>query len=290
MMVDGCRAARWRAGHNEYIANCSNQLMITSPHNQRVKDAIKLRDHRGRQKQRRMIIDGTREIRRALGGRLDWVEAFVAEDLLQAEDADVAEELRSAGAEMLSVTADVFAKLAFGDRAEGIVAIARTPDRRLEDLTLSTQPTVAVLEAVEKPGNVGAVLRSADAAGIDAVVLADPHTDLFNPNTIRASQGAVFTLPIAVADGEAVRRWLRDRQFRIFAARVDGAVDYTAARLVPPAAIVLGSEASGLSEHWHDDDITAIRLPMCGTIDSLNVSVTAGVLFYEALRQRNSLG
>jgi TrmH family RNA methyltransferase len=142
------------------------------------------------------------------------------------------------------------------------------------------------LERIEKPGNVGAILRTADAAGVDAVLIADARGDLFNPNTIRASGGAVFTIKLATASSAEILPWLREQDIRIFAARVDGAIDYRQASLAPPAAIVLGSEAHGLSDAWQAGDITPIHLPMRGQIDSLNVSVTAGVLFYEAMRTR----
>jgi TrmH family RNA methyltransferase len=146
---------------------------------------------------------------------------------------------------------------------------------------------VAVLEGVEKPGNVGAVLRSADAAGVSAVILADPRTDLYNPNAIRASLGTIFTMPVCEAASGDVLARLREHECMILAARVDGAVPYTEVDYRRPTAIVLGSEAAGLSPIWTGDDIRAVRLPMRGVADSLNVSVTAAVLFYEALRQRS---
>ena len=151
-------------------------------------------------------------------------------------------------------------------------------------------PLVAVLEGVEKPGNVGAVLRSADAAGVSALIAADPRTDLYNPNAIRASLGTIFTMPVCEAAGGETIEWLRANGFRIFAARVDGAIPYTEADYRGRSAIVLGSEAAGLSPLWRGDDVQAVRLPMLGAADSLNVSVTAAVLFYEALRQREERG
>ena len=171
--------------------------------------------------------------------------------------------------------------------AANAVAVAHTPRRPLESVELSPSPIVAVLEQVEKPGNVGAILRTADAAGVEAVLLADPGTDLFNPNAIRASQGAIFTLKLAAAAATDIRAWLRHKQLPIFAARVDGAIDYREAQLAPPAALVLGSETDGLSDVWQSKGVTPIRLPMRGRVDSLNVSVAAGVLFYEALRAQS---
>ncbi len=260
---------------------------ITSLQNPRVKQAAKLRDRRGRQQQQRIIIDGLREISRAVAAGLAWSEFFVGEGV---GDPSVIQPLvdllRDAGAEIVPVSAGVLAKLAFGNRCEGVVAIAHTPQRPLSTIELSDAPVVAVLEQLEKPGNVGAILRTADAAGIDAVLMADAGGDLFNPNTIRASGGAVFSTKLAAADSREVLAWLRERQLPIFAARVDGAIDYRETHLAPPAAIVLGSEADGLSDHWQGDDVTSIRVPMRGQSDSLNVSVTAGVLFYEALREQ----
>jgi TrmH family RNA methyltransferase len=148
-------------------------------------------------------------------------------------------------------------------------------------------PLIAVLEGVEKPGNIGAVLRSADAAGVSALILADARTDLYNPNAIRASLGTIFTLPVCEATSEETLRWLREKDISIIAARVDGSAPYTEIDYCRPTAVVLGSEAAGLSPAWTAPDITAVRLPMLGAADSLNVSATAAVIFYEALRQRN---
>ena len=145
---------------------------------------------------------------------------------------------------------------------------------------------MVVVEGVEKPGNLGAVLRSADGAGADAVIAADPRTDLFNPNAVRASQGTVFAVPVAGAPSAEVRTWLRRAGVRVLAARVGGAVSYVDADLRGPLAIVLGSEASGLSDAWSGGDVAAIGLPMLGVADSLNVSIAAAVLLYEARRQR----
>jgi RNA methyltransferase, TrmH family len=278
-------------------------LLITSPSNPRVKDTVRLRDRRHREKQGRILIDGVRELQRALGAGLRVEMAFVCESLCQGDQAQaLLAMLSSSGCEILLVSESVFEKLAFGERAEGVVGVAETPRITLESLlsgrggsatatpTTATltgmAPLVAVLEGVEKPGNVGAVLRSADAAGVSAVIVADPRTDLYNPNAIRASLGTIFTIPVCEATSEAALAWLRDRKYAIFAARVDGAVPYATADFRGPTAIVLGSEAAGLSSVWAGDAVRAVRLPMLGVADSLNVSVSAAVLFYEALRQR----
>ena len=278
---------------------------ITSLQNPRVKDAVRLRDRRHREKQGRILIDGAGELHRAIAAGVRLVEAFVCEPLCQSDDAQrLLAVLRQSGGEVLCVSQPVFEKLAFGHRAEGVLGVAETPRPTLASLDIKPRPAVAprgatagrgfmsqnalvaVLEGVEKPGNLGAVLRSADAAGVSAVIVADGRTDLYNPNAIRASLGTIFTLPVCeAASGEALA-WLRERKCNILAARVDGSVAYTEVDYRGPTAIVLGSEAAGLSSVWTGDDVRAVRLPMLGAADSLNVSVTAAVLFYEALRQR----
>jgi TrmH family RNA methyltransferase len=261
--------------------------MITSVQNQRVKDAIKLRGRRQREKQGRFLIDGARELGRAIDAGVELVETFVCPELCRSHDARrVVSRLESGGAIVENVTSEVFAKLAFGDRAEGVLAVARAREVGLTELRLAPQPLVAVVEAIEKPGNLGAVLRSADAAGVSAVIAAGSGTDLYNPNCIRASLGTVFTLPVCSALSDVTREWLRAQRLQIFAARVDAELPYTEVSYTGPSAIVLGSEAGGLSSAWCGSDVTAIKIPMFGAVDSLNIAAAATVLFYEALRQR----
>ena len=260
---------------------------ITSLQNPRVKAAIRLRDGRHRRKQQQILIDGVRELSRAMQAAVVPVELFCCAGLCQNEAAQtVLRDARGLDTEVIEVSEAVFEKLAFGNRAEGIMAVAPTPTTSIDRLDLPDDALIGVLEGVEKPGNVGAVLRSADAAGLAAVIVADGRTDLFNPNAIRASLGTIFTMPVAEATSAETLRWLTDRGISVFAARVDGAIDYTAADYTGRAAIVLGSEAEGLTDVWSPGAVQAVRLPMLGAADSLNVSVTAAVLFYEALRQR----
>lgn len=261
---------------------------ITSLQNPRVKAAVRLRDRRHREKQGRIRIDGARELLRAIQAGVPLVEVFVCGPLCESDEAQrLLAELPQSGAEILEVAEPVFEKLAFGDRSEGVLGVAEMPRPTLSDITLPQNPLVAVLEGVEKPGNVGAVLRSGDAAGLSALILADGRTDLHNPNAIRASLGTIFTLPVCAATAPKTLDWLRRQGLAILAARVDGSVPYTEADYRGPTALVLGSEAQGLTGAWSADDVTPIRLPMLGVADSLNVSATAAVLFYEALRQRN---
>jgi TrmH family RNA methyltransferase len=260
---------------------------IASPQNPRVRAAAALRNRRDRIAVGRFLIDGAREVRRAIEARVEIDELFVSQDDCRTDDCRA---VLAAAAERRIRRVDVeqraFEKLAFGDRAEGVVAVARTPSVELSGLRLPSDPLVVVLEGVEKPGNLGAVLRSADGAGADALIATGDGVDLFNPNAIRASLGTIFSVPLAAAPADEVRDWLRERGVRILAARVEGAALYTDGDLRGPLALVFGSEAEGLTDSWAGEGIEAIRLPMLGIADSLNVSVAAAVLLYEARRQR----
>jgi RNA methyltransferase, TrmH family len=262
-------------------------MKITSTANPRVKAAAKLRNSAQRAEQGRFMINGLREIGRALDGGLTLQEIYICPE--QCDSADcrrLLDRLKKTTAAQFEVSTAVFSILAYGSRMEGVLAVAEIPERNLQSLRLPDSPLVTVLEKIEKPGNIGAVVRSADAVGISAVIVADASGDLYNPNAIRASLGTIFTLPVCAASSAETMAWLRKQKFKIFAARVDGALDYTACDFTGPCAVVLGSEAEGLSDAWRADDVTSICLPMRGAADSLNVSATAAVLFYEALRQR----
>jgi RNA methyltransferase, TrmH family len=264
---------------------------LTSTANPRVKSVAGLRDRRERDRTGLTVVDGAREVRRALEAGAPVEEAFVCIPLLQGEDARVAlDRLEERAIPVSTTSPTVFEKLAFGERAEGILAVVRIPSTSLHELQLPPEPLVVVLEGVEKPGNLGAVLRSADGAGADALILASGRTDPFNPNVIRASAGTAFSVPLAAAPTDEVVVWLRERGVRIVAARVNAGIDYSGADLRGPVAIALGSEAAGLTTAWSVDGIEPVSLPMLGVADSLNVSVTAAVLLYEARRQRGRSG
>jgi len=263
-------------------------MKITSTANPRVKAAAKLRNSRERAAQNRFAINGLREIGRALDGKIKVQEFFVCEELCdRAECKPLVTRLEKSGATRFDVPPSVYTVVAYGDRADGIIAIAEMKHCTLDDLHLADNPLVAIVEGVEKPGNLGAVLRSADGAGVFAVIVADGGSDLHNPNVIRASMGTVFTLPVCVASNTETLAWLRKHKLATYAARVDGSIEYTACDFTAPCAIVLGSESDGLSDAWRGDDIQPIRLPMHGVADSLNLSTAAAVLFYEAGRQRS---
>ena len=261
--------------------------LLTSFANPRVRAATALRDRRERDRSGLTLIDGARELRRALDAGVLVTEVFICESLLAGPDARaVLDRMRAAGWVIRPTSEPVFMKLAYGDRAEGVVAVAAIPSTDLSELSLPDDALVAVIEGVEKPGNLGAVMRSADGAGADAVIAASARADLFNPNAIRASAGTVFSIRSATAASPDVIAWLREHDVRIVTARVDADRPYTEVDLTGRLALVLGAEADGLTEVWLGTDIEAVRLPMLGVADSLNVSVSAAILLYEARRQR----
>jgi TrmH family RNA methyltransferase len=261
---------------------------LASPSNPRIKSVVRLRDRRERDATGLTLVDGAREARRALASDIEVVEAFVCESLLAGEDARVAfDRLHERDLPITTTTETAFAKIAFGERAEGVLLVVRVPTLRLEDLKLRAEPLIVVVEGVEKPGNLGAILRSADGAGADALIAASPRTDLFNPNVLRASAGTAFAVPMAAAPTSEVIEWLALHHLRIVAARVDAPTSYTDSDLTGPLAIALGSEADGLTDVWRGATVEPVRVPMAGIADSLNVSVTAAVLLYEARRQRD---
>jgi TrmH family RNA methyltransferase len=189
---------------------------------------------------------------------------------------------------VFEVSKEVYAKIAMREGTEGIMAEVRTPERKLADLELPENPLIVVLESVEKPGNLGAVLRSADAAGADAVLICDPLTDLWNPNLIRASIGAVFTVPcVACSSAEAIA-FLKARGIRILTAQLQDSSLYYDCDMTVGTALVMGTEATGLTDAWRAAADAHIRIPMLGRLDSLNVSVSAAILLFEAVRQRQN--
>jgi TrmH family RNA methyltransferase len=264
---------------------------LGSIHNPRGREALGLREPRDRRRRGLMLIDGAREIGRAVASGVELVEVFVADELVEAAGAEAAEAasaIRATRAARVPVTPELMGRMAFGDRTDGLLAVARIPDASLDTLALgsSEEPLLLVLESVEKPGNLGAVLRTADGAGVDGLIVADPRTDPWNPNAIRASMGTVFSVPLAVTDAASARGWLADRGIHVIATRVDAATTYWDADLKGPLVIALGGEAEGLSDAWGGADVVDVRIPMLGIADSLNVSASAAILAYEARRQR----
>ena len=195
---------------------------------------------------------------------------------------------RSSGLKTFELSKELYAKVAYREGTEGVMAIVKSRELRLDELQLGDRPLVMVLEGVEKPGNLGAVLRSADAAGADAVIICDPLTDLWNPNLIRASIGAVFTVPTVCCSSAEAIAWLKARGIRILTAQLQDSSVYYDADMTGPTAIVMGTEATGLTEPWRQAADAHVLIPMLGRLDSLNVSVSAAILLYEAVRQRQA--
>ena len=258
---------------------------LTSLQNPRVRQAIRLQTSRGRKQQGRILIHGLREIARAATAGLQLESVFVGPDLDPGQLPLIPTEGQAFT--VFRVTEEIQAKLQYGQRDSAPVAVAMRPDTDLSHFGLETPTGVlVVLEAVEKPGNLGAVARSVDASGASGIILADPRTDAFHPNAIRASTGTLFGMPLATGTSQAVLSWLEARSYQILTACLEGAGDFYQQSLAGPVALVLGNEAEGLSTIWRQAPCVPVKLPMEGQADSLNVSVTASVMLYEALRQR----
>lgn len=263
--------------------------LITSAQSPRIKALVRLRERRGGGPREEIVIDGRREIGRALASGVAIREVFFCRPLLgPADEQAVLPSAAERGARLVEVSESVFAKIAYGERAEGVVATADRPRIALADLRLGDRPLVGVVEGVEKPGNLGAILRSADGAGVDALLAVDPATDVYGANVIRASLGTIFRLPPAEASVEEAVAWLRERRLRIVAADPAAERMYTDVDMTVPTALVFGSEAAGLTAAWRGAGVVFARVPMRGLADSLNVSITAALFFYEALRQRSA--
>lgn len=257
---------------------------ITSAQNPKIKLLQTLQKKSAeRRAQGLFVVEGVRELEHCLEAGYQLHAVFHCPDLLQQLPAGV----KAQQCACYEVTADLYAKIAYRATTEGIVAEVRERPLALEDLTLSEHPLIVVLESVEKPGNLGAVLRSADAAHADAVVVCDPLTDLYNPNLIRSSIGALFTVPCVACTSEACIRFLKEHGIRILTAQLQDSHLYYDTDMRQGTAIVMGTESTGLTDYWRKAADAHIRIPMLGRLDSLNVSVSAAILLFEAVRQRN---
>lgn len=272
---------------------------ITSPANPRVKQAAALRDAGERRRTGLTLVDGIRELTRATTAGIEVVDVFVADGRDNEEPSRIAERTAcleaciASGARVVLLGDRAFAKVAFGDRNEGIVGVVRFTGRSLRDVSFVSGRPVLVAEGIEKPGNLGAILRTADATGLGGVVVAEPRTDVANPAVARASLGTVFGVPLAVATTADTIRWASESCRRVIAAIPTGPRRWHDVDLTGNTLLVVGSEADGLSRAWGDAaadgtiSLETIQLPMRGIADSLNVSVTAAVIAYEALRQES---
>lgn len=257
---------------------------LTSLHNPTIKNLVKLRQRRERDRQQLLLIDGARALALALRNAFPLLTIYVAEAALTAHAA-LLQHARDAALAQRVVSAAVFSKIGYGDHPDGILAVATQPNVALSSLPQpETVPLYLIAEGLEKPGNLGAILRSADAAGVTAVLVCDSRTDIWNPNVIRASQGAFCTVPIAATTAAESQRWLQQQGVQIIAATPTARIRYTEINFCGPSALVLGAEHAGLSRAWHQ--ASQVGIPMAGQVDSLNVAQAASIILFEALRQR----
>ncbi len=280
--------------------------LLTSLQNPRVKQLVKLRDRRPRDEAGVFLVEGYRQIRRALEKAVTLTELYVCPEWYLGEQGNepaLIEEAEAAGAKVFQLTKDAFAKVAYRERPDGLLAVAPQWRRTLADLEGSldagakaaqasgagrAEPFLLVVEAIEKPGNLGTILRSADAAGVDALIVCDPVTDLFNPNVVRASTGVLFSVLVIIATSEEVRAWLRGRSIRAVATTPSATDCYSDTDLRGPLAIVMGSEQYGLSDFWLREADARVVIPMAGQADSLNVAMATIITLFEAVRQRGA--
>ncbi len=268
---------------------------IASLQNAHIKAVVKLSKRRQRDRARMTVVEGAREVARALARGVTPAEAYVCDALIQGAEGQAArqqlEELAAARrARLYAVTPEVFAKIAYREDSGGLLLIIPYLETDLNSLPLGDPPFLAVIEGVEKPGNLGAILRTADAAGADGVIVCrapgQPATDVHNPNVVRASLGALFSVPVAEADSATVIDWLRARGVRMVITSPDASIRYTRADMRGPVAVVMGSESHGLSPHWFAAADEQVVIPMHGMADSLNLATSTALLLYEVVRQR----
>ena len=254
--------------------------LITSTSNPKIKKLVALQQKSSERRESSLfVVEGRRELEHCLNSGFELDTVFVCPEIFEGR-------LPSAD-RTVEVSRELYRKIAYREGTEGIIAEVRYRQSRLEDLRLRENALIAVLESVEKPGNLGAVLRSADASGVDAVIVCDPLTDMYNPNLIRSSIGAIFTVPVATASSEETIKWLKDKGIKIYTAQLQDSEWYYDTDMRQGTAIVMGTEATGLTDVWRKAADAHIKIPMLGKLDSLNVSVSAAILMFEAVRQRN---
>ncbi|MBX2916071.1 MAG: RNA methyltransferase [Cyclobacteriaceae bacterium] len=261
-------------------------FLITSTQNPKIKSLLALEKPRERRKQQLFVVEGAQEVRMAIEAGYRMGNIFFCEEILNKKESG---DLLQQDKLLIPVSKEVFDKIAIRESTGGILAVAEQKTHRLQDIKLSANPLLLILEAVEKPGNLGAILRTADAAGVDAVVICDPQTDFYNPNVIRSSVGCVFTKQIASATSEETIRWLKQNHINIYCTYLKASKPYYQTDFTKPCAIVMGTEATGLSNLWVQNSAANIIIPMQGIIDSMNVSNAAAVVVFEARRQRGFL-
>lgn len=262
---------------------------ISSLQNKEIKWLLQLQDKsRNRRKEKAFIVEGQREINLALKGHYEPLQFFYSPELIAYEKVlEFAKSGDGDSAEIVELSQEVYEKIAYRGSTEGVLGVFRSQDKALKDLKFrNSSPLILVAEAPEKPGNIGALLRTADAAAVDAVIIANPKTDLYNPNIIRSSVGCVFTNQVATGTTSEIIDFLKSNNIGIYAAALQASKAYHKISFKESSAIVVGTEATGLNDEWLQNSTQNIIIPMHGVIDSMNVSVAAGILIFEAKRQR----
>ena len=259
---------------------------ITSVTNPRVKGVVRLRDRKARAQDGWTIVEGRREMARAMEAKLAFKEIYVCRELLGSNGPQV--NYGSLKIPVYETTKPVFLKMAYGDRAEGVLGLCAPPCMSLNDFPDNEHRLILIVEAVEKPGNLGAILRTCDGAGVDGVIICDGGTDIYNPNVIRASLGTVFSVPVAAAANEEALAYCREKGLKICAAAPGAAAIYSKTKLNQALAVVVGSEEKGLSDFWTGRADIKVSIPMRGRADSLNVAASTAILLYEIIRQRSA--
>ena len=267
---------------------------ITSAQNQKIRTLLELQEKsKVRRKEGLFVVEGRRELLHCIEAGYEPYTLFICRDILTDRDLDdiidaIAENFSGSACQIIEIPQHLYDKVAYRGGTEGVIAEMRCKSLSLESLKLKENPLVVILESVEKPGNLGAVLRSADASGVDAVIVCDPLTDMYNPNLIRSSIGAIFTVPVATATSEETIQWLKTNGIKIYTAQLQDSEWYYDTDMKGGTAIVMGTEATGLTDIWRKAADAHIKIPMLGRLDSLNVSVSAAILMFEAVRQRNT--
>ncbi len=256
---------------------------ITSTQNDFIKFLLQLQEKaKVRRQTGTFLIEGMREIELSIKGGYDIETILFCPDLTP-KSLDIS---MFQSHEIIEISKEVYQKLAYRDTTEGIIGVAKSKNLALSELKLSQNPLILIAEAPEKPGNIGAMLRTADASNLDAVIIANPKTDLYNPNIIRSSVGTIFTNQIATGTTQEIIDFLQSKKINFYCATLQNATSYHTQNYTTPTAIVVGTEAKGLTQEWRDAATENIIIPMQGTIDSMNVSVAAAILIFEAKRQR----
>ncbi|MBY0487110.1 MAG: RNA methyltransferase [Flavobacteriaceae bacterium] len=257
---------------------------ITSIQNSFIKSLVQLQEKaKARKQSGTFLIEGKREIELAIKGKYELETILFLPELISESEIN---KLTKKQIELIEINKEVYQKLAYRDTTEGILAIAKTKSLALSDLNLPNNPLILVMESIEKPGNLGAMLRTCDAANVDAVIIANPKTDLYNPNIVRSSVGCLFTNQIATGSTEDVIKFLKDKNIAIFGATLQNSNFYHIQDYTIPTALIVGTEATGLTQAWRDNATQNVIIPMQGEIDSMNVSVASAILLFEAKRQR----